>query len=386
MKEKYPVGAYFYPITTNSPERVLRAKQYGYTLINEVDLAAQANPLYKKHKQPNIYCLGDLESTPWDDTNIKSMEKQIDLAIKYGINFFIFNTYIGSKDGKIVTEMTEPLDNAFLVSESNNFLKFGLMFTLGHPRALLPIPADPKFEEPNRLFDINKLTAKTIIDICNQKYWNKNNYFSINDRPYISLYKGGLNLSANSKDFEMFKNFIHFMKKYSMLNYNINPYIVGVIKEVSDSKPLESCGVDALSGYAFLPDFSKNSSSIQNYDTLLNKREAEWNTITSNCKIPFIPPVVVGWDASPRGERGHSLESVSGLYPFTPIVEGSGPRAFEKMFKDSQNFVDRNVRRGEKYTIVCAWNEVSEGCSLLPTIEKGNINFGYLESIKNNNL
>lgn len=380
MKEGSPLGAYFYPLSSKSPERVHRAQLYEYDLKDETVLPQEARPLYKGHKQPNTYCLGDSKLTTWDDSDPSIMKRQIELAKESGLDFFIFNTYIGSKNGQIIRDLTEPLEQSFL--KLNSKFGFGVMFTLGQSRVVLPIPANPDFKEQDRNFDLNELTVKSMVDSCATKYWQKNSYLHIKQRPYISIYKAGLDLSSNSPDFNKLGRFIELIRNYSTRKYGIDPYIVGVIKVASDGKQLERLGVDALTGYAFLPNFSKSAPPIQNYDNLLNYRMREWDDISNSCKVPFIPPAVVGWDASPRGEQGYDIKKVAGIYPYTPIVEKANSISFKKMLNSSISFVQKNTRNDEQYNIICAWNEVSEGCSLLPTIENEHVSFDYLNVIK----
>ena len=111
-----PTFAYFYPLSTQCPERQARAAEHGYVLPDETQLCQESQPLYKGHNQPVTYCLGEAALKNWDDADPSAMERQIELASNYGIDGFVFDTYIGEKDGRKKHELNAPLDKAFLGS------------------------------------------------------------------------------------------------------------------------------------------------------------------------------------------------------------------------------------------------------------------------------
>jgi len=139
-----------------------------------------------------------------------------------------------------------------------------------------------------------------------------------------------------------------------------------------------------MTGYAFLPDFGK-PPYVQDHSQLMEKRAAEWADIQAAIgSSPYVPPVVTGWDASPRGANGVKLDDVEGMYPFTPVVEGSSPELLSEMIDRQRTFVMQNVPEGERYTPITAWNEVTEGASLLPRVvdSQGGMDMSYLDVIR----
>ena len=97
----------------------------------------------------------------------------------------------------------------------------------------------------------------------------------------------------------------------------------------------------------------------------------------------FIPSAVVGWDATPRGQRGITLDEVRGKYPFTPIIVDASPDKFYNMLLAIYRyFPTRIINRNRLFTI-CAFNEITEGAALLPVLKKdGQVDFGYLNALK----
>lgn len=374
------VGAYFYPITTQCPVRARRARILGVETIDEHELMRTAPPLYEGHKQPRRYCLGDAAATYWDDGNPDAMACQIELALEFGLSFFLFNTYIGHRNGRPVHELAAPLEKAFLNCQAAQAMEFGVMLCFSATHAYLPLPnRGPHFEEPNRSYDLTPESIKYVVDYLVTQLFLQQNYLRIMDRPLVALYP---DLGPGRRTEPYYRWVIENLRRNAAW-HGVELYIVGVFKTVPNARELANAGVDALTGYAFLPDFIHTKESpVQNYASLLTAREKEWYEVAAT-GLPFVPPAVVGWDGSPRGSRGYTLEQVAGVYPFTPIVEGSTPGLFGLMLRKTLDFVAENVPAKEQYGLICAWNEISEGCSLLPEVtDAGTVDFGYLETVK----
>mgnify|MGYP001588082231 CR=1 FL=1 len=378
---KIKLGAYFYPLTTSCSIRNKSSSRLGHKPVDEINLAQNAQPRFQGHSQPKLYCLGEKNWVHWDDADLSAMDRQVGLAKDHKLDFFLFDSYMGKKNGHFVQEMNSPLDSAFLSLEESKNFKFALMLVLSSPRSILPVPRIKNFEESNREYEINKDVARQIVDICMQKYWQRQNYFTIDGRPYISLFVSDFSASGERRSY--FRLLIQEILTYSHRRYRINPYLVGVVRKIYAARDLVSAGVHALTGYAYLPDFGPEVLPLQDYQKLVLKRKREWRQIKDEAKISFVPPAVVGWDASPRGEANFSLKEIAGYYPFTPIVVNGSPEKFEGMLRESLLFTEKTIQEKERYGIICSWNEITEGSALLPTIQGGRIDYGYLKAVYN---
>ncbi len=374
-------GSYFYPFTTSCIERNTRAKELGYGIPDELILCQNATPLFDGHNQPIKYCLSN-NMDYWDDSDPKTMRIQVDMAKKNGLDFFIFDTYMGCVGTKFIKELALPLDNAFLSLEEKTF-EFATMLCLGRPRVALPAPKIRGFEEVGRFYDISRETVESVVDYSFRNYWTKGNYLKINNKPYVSFINQGFGTKAEERQSSL-DFFVSQLRSYALKKYNTELYLVGVFYTIETAKELEKAGVDAITGYGFLANIFGERKDIQNYNELVEERITDWSTIKSAVKLPLVPPAVIGWDTSPRGEPNCKLSEVSGIYPYTPIVVGATPKKFEYMLKKSIDFVVKNVPPNEKYVVVSAWNEICECCCLLPQIDNhGKVDNSYLNILKN---
>lgn len=118
--------------------------------------------------------------------------------------------------------------------------------------------------------------------------------------------------SNNNKDMSH-ADVINYMKEYSWRKYRIEPYLATVCLRVTHALDHLAAGADSMTGYyGFLPDFTESMwRPIQNYREQVIKRIEEWDIIQEQIDKPYIPPVVVGWDASTRGSIPESVALLS---------------------------------------------------------------------------
>lgn len=105
----------------------------------------------------------------------------------------------------------------------------------------------------------------------------------------------------NNKDMSH-ADVINYMKEYSWRKYRIEPYLTTVCLRVTHALDHLAAGADSMTGYyGFLPDFTEPMRRpIQNYREQVIKRIEEWGTIQEQIDKPYIPTVVIRWDASTR--------------------------------------------------------------------------------------
>ena len=109
---------------------------------------------------------------------------------------------------------------------------------------------------------------------------------------------------------------INYMKEYSWRKYRIEPYLATVCLRVTHALDHLAAGANSMTGYGFLPDFTESMwRPIQNYREQVIKRIEEWDIIQEQIDKPYIPPVVVGWDAYTRGSIPESVALLPKILP-----------------------------------------------------------------------
>lgn len=106
------------------------------------------------------------------------------------------------------------------------------------------------------------------------------------------------------------------MKEYSWRKYRTEPYLATVCLRAARALDHLAAGVDFMTGYGFLPDFTESMRQpIQNYREQVIKRIEEWDTIQEQIDKPYIPTVVIRWDASTRESIPESAALLSKILP-----------------------------------------------------------------------
>lgn len=109
---------------------------------------------------------------------------------------------------------------------------------------------------------------------------------------------------------------INYMKEYSWRKYRIEPYLATVCLMVTHALDHLAAGANSMTGYGFLPDFTESvRRPIQNYREQVIERIEEWDIIQEQIDKPYIPPIVVGWDVSPRGNIPEGAALLSKILP-----------------------------------------------------------------------
>ena len=123
------------------------------------------------------------------------------------------------------------------------------------------------------------------------------------------------NNNNNNKDMSHV-DVINYMKEYSWRKYRIEPYLATVCLRATYALDHLAAGADSMTGYGFLPDFTESMRRpIQNYREQVIKRIEEWDIIQEQIDKPYIPPIVVGWDASTRESIPESAALLSKILP-----------------------------------------------------------------------
>lgn len=109
---------------------------------------------------------------------------------------------------------------------------------------------------------------------------------------------------------------INYMKEYSWRKYRIELYLATVCLRVTHALDHLAAGANSMTGYGFLPDFTESMwRPIQNYREQVIKRIEEWDIIQEQIDKPYIPTVVIRWDASTRESIPESVALLLKILP-----------------------------------------------------------------------
>jgi hypothetical protein len=354
ITNKYTVAAYVWP-SCHHDER------FGDMLwpdgMGEWEVIKKGNPRFEGHYQPKIPLWGyELDNDP------KVMEKWIDTATEYGVNTFIFDWY-WFDDGSF---LESSLNDGFLKARNNEKMNFYVMWANHNvPRNYWNVH---KFKDDrSRLWDgaVDLENFEIIVDRVIKQYFNKPNYFKIDDRPVFSIFSignlirglGGLEQAAAALQY-----FRQETKKAGFPGLHIQTIVFDTPNEDLLNK-IEVLGYNSVTYYNW---GGPHPTDYIQWGVEAMERRAKWDKAID---IPFFPNASIGWDDSPRFPH-QTKEHVVHL--------NKTPEAFEGFLQKAKDFSDAHPEQAKLITIF-AWNEWIEDGYLLPDIKYG---FSHLEAVK----
>ena len=307
------------------------------------------------------------------------MEKQIDCAVSYGVNVFIYDWYW--YDNRPFLE--NCLNDGFLKAKNNDKMKFCLMWA-NHD-------ANHLWDKRNSDKDLSTViwsgvvTPKIFSEICDrtiEKYFKKDNYYCIDGCPVYMIFDIDNFIRSFGTSDECKKGIEEFRQKtidagFKGLHLQFVHWRNRVFNWLSDedsqngvssSQMYDFLGADSVTSYNWgcSTDFDGDYSAVT--DNYINAIKSE----CENLNIPFYPNISVGWDNNVR------------FNDFVPgVVVNNTPEGFRAACEKIKGFVDASIEKGvmkAPFITVNSWNEWTETSYLEPDDLYG---YGYLEEIKN---
>lgn len=364
MSKNYDVAAYIWPAYTGDEPRSRIFWEEG---IGEWQSVRKAEAKFPGHSWPRKPLLGyQNEADP------KVMEQQIDLAVKHGVNVFIYDWYW--YDHRPFLE--NCLNDGFLKAANNDKMKFYLMWA-NHNAAVLWDKRNSMDEETyvwdgaTDIVEFEKVARRLI-----EKYFPLPNYYTIDGKPVFMIYdidnilRGLGGIENTKKAFAWFREEcykaglggLYLMgTKWGEMNHNAAG-CDGGITMTTDEVFLE-LGFDGMTHYQFVHYTDMN----RDYLDILEDVKKEWKKIDETYTIDYFPHVSIGWDNNPR------------FYDFRPMVcKNNTPENFRKGLEMAKAYADEKQLDPPLIT-VNSWNEWTETSYLLPDDLNG---YGYLEAVK----
>jgi hypothetical protein len=379
--KEYEVAVYYFP---NYHPDSINTRWHGQKWT-EWEVVKSARPRFAGHEQPKVPSWGY-----FNEADPAWAAKEIDLAANNGIDCFIYDWYWYSNTGQY---LQEGLEKGFLKAANRNRLKFALMWANHDWLNIQPATFDNgrvKLTEG----EVSMALWDTISTYIVRNYFSQPNYWKIDGKPYFSIYEiitfinglGGIQQARAALDMLETKTKqagfpgVHFNIMSWMINDDLVKTITGPNPPGDAQAMVKSLACQSVSTYCYIHHYTHLATDgfpTVPYEKAFASAREYWTAFTKAYPdILYTPNVSMGWDASPRCMQSDRFEQKD--YPWTPVVVGNTPDAFERALSAAKSFLDQ-YNPSHKILVLNSWNEWTEGSYLLPEKKYGT---QYLERIK----
>ncbi len=306
------------------------------------------------------------------------MEKQIECAVSYGVNVFIYDWYW--YDNRPFLE--NCLNDGFLKAKNNTDMQFCLMWANHNATHLWDKRNSDK--DLDTVIWSGVVTPEIFSDICDrtiEKYFLKENYYCIDGCPVYMIFDIDNFIRSFGTSDECKKGLEKFRRKtvgagFKGLHFQVVHWRNRVFNWLSDedsqkgvnsSQMYDFLGVDSVTSYNWGCSADLDGEFSEVADNYINAITEE----TKGLNIPFYPNISVGWDNNVR------------FNDFVPgVIVNNTPASFKIACEKIKSFADDSMSNGvmkAPFITVNSWNEWTETSYLEPDDLYG---YGYLEAIK----
>lgn len=368
---KYDIAAFIWPSYTGDEPRTRIFWPEGYGEWQTVK--AMTNKGYKGCRWPRIPTWGYV-----NEADSRVMEMQIDCAVNYGVNVFIYDWYW--YDNRPFLE--NCLNDGFLKARNNTDMKFMLMWA-NHDATHL-------WDKRNSNRDLSTViwsgvvTPEIFSNICDrtiEKYFTRENYYMIDGCPVYMVFAPDNFVRSFGTSQECKKGIEEFRRKtveagFKGLHLQFVHWDGRIYSWLSDDDDCKGCtaydlyrylGIDSVTSY----NWGCSVHFDGDYKDLTEKYAQKLEEATEKLDIPLYPNISVGWDNNVR------------FHNFIPgVVENNTPEKFKAACEKVKTFTDSSLNNGimkAPFITVNSWNEWTETSYLQPDDLYG---YSYLEAIK----
>ncbi|MBQ4604476.1 MAG: glycoside hydrolase family 99-like domain-containing protein [Clostridia bacterium] len=367
----YDIAAFIWPSYTGDEPRTRIFWPEGYGEWQTVK--AMTNRGYEGCRWPRIPTWGYV-----NEADSRVMEMQINCAVSYGVNIFIYDWYW--YDNRPFLE--NCLNDGFLKARNNTQMKFMLMWANHNATHL--------WDKRNSDTDLSTViwsgvvTPEIFSEICDrtiEKYFKRENYYMIDGCPVYMVFDVDNFIRTFGTTQECKKGLEEFRRKtveagfkglhFQAVNWKGHTY--NWLKDGDDCKGMtvyelyDYLGFDSVTNYNWFSCVDPDGDYAQQTDAYIENLEEE----TKLMNVPFYPNISVGWDNNVRFNK------------FMPgVVKNNTPENFRIACEKVKKFADESIEKGvmkAPFITVNSWNEWTETSYLQPDDLYG---YGYLEAIK----
>ncbi len=368
--DRFEVAVYYFPGYHVDPRNEARLGK-GWT---EWELVKAARPRFPEHRQPRVPLWGYE-----DEADPQVFQRKIDAAADHGITVMIFDWY-WYEDGPF---LNGALDRGFLKAKNADRMKFALMWANHDWVHIFPY----KRGTPRTVVYPGKVDQQVfdhVMDHVIQGYFRKPDYWTIEGKPYFSIYDLGTllesfgSIPATRAALDAFRRRT-IEAGFPGLHLNAVAWGRPLDPETGNPVPMDrliqQLGFDSVTSYVWihhvpLPELRTDYQRVQEayFDY--------WDRAKGMFSVPYFPNVSVGWDSSPRADQSDEYGNFG--YPFTNTIAGNTPQRFAEALRAVRRRLEQQAH-GPRVITLNSWNEWTEGSYLEPDTETG---MQYLEAVK----
>ena len=356
----------------------------------------EGTPRFEGHYQPVVPYWGYER-----DDDPKAMARQIDAALAAGVNVFIYDWYWYA--GRPFLE--NALNNGFLQAPNNERMKFYVMWANHHVTGLWDnkeADASLKTLKWSCFVTSDEFRTKLIPRFI--EYFKKPNYYKIDGKPVFWLYNAddfyrgisgetdprkGAKITADmivraKAELDCFRA---EAKKAGFPGIHLQfhaGYLVTMWSEQTESRcpPIPGndkpsvddfaayLGIDSFCSYNAPrpPEFSRPpETNHMEYALYAPHAVKKYDAIAELTNVPFFPTVSTGWDNNARYPANVTKK----------IIVNNTPELVEDFMRKCREHALAKTKGSKKLVLINAWNEWTEGESLMPDTKRG---YGFLNA------
>ena len=365
MKRKYDIAAYIWPAYTGDEPRTRMFWREGIGEWQSVKNAALKENGYHWNRKPLWGYRNEADPTVMHD--------QIEEAVKYGVNVFIYDWYW--YDNRPFLE--NCLDDGFLKADNREKMQFYLMWANHDANNYWNI--DLSDEDGDTVIwngAVSREVFETVVRRVISKYFSMPNYYRIDGCPVFMIYDVN-NLLKGLGGIEKTKEALAWFREqvkaagfpdlhlqftiWGEASMNLSGFDSNLKGSTKDAVSL--LGADSVTHYQFV----HFTDIDRDYREILGDVQKEWGRIDTEYSVPYFPHISCGWDNNPRFRKFRS-----------GIIKNNTPEAIKEGMQMAKDYIDSHSDRVPLVT-VNSWNEWTETSYLEPDDLYG---YGYLEAIK----
>lgn len=291
----------------------------------------------------------------WREDTPEIMVDQINYAADAGLSFWGFCWY----ENTLVSqpEMMDDLNIALdLYMKAPNRKRLDFCLLSVHPVSLV---------------NWDKLCDRTI------SYFKESNYLRVDGKPVMIFFNSDEVISG-MEGIERVKKALNTYREKAR-KAGVGEILIGArtapSSDPSYQKKYEISGFDFLTTYHNGPE-GRVRPGANDYKNLTDADKMNWNKISFNTSLPYIPTMGVGYDMRPWAVDHPTIPASD--YWFTGVT----PERIANQLREAMIWTKENRKKVlDNLLLIYAWNENGEGAWLTPTKSEGNARLDAIKKV-----